>query len=133
MGPIKVLLSCFHKLISAFVLTFVCASFAQSQSITIKGTQFFVDSTHRIWFTGVNTPWHSWNDFGGSFDRNWWNSHFQLLKNQGINCSRIWISCDGNGAIKTSSNGVTGVSSTFYKDCDTLFAIAKRYGIIAGS
>ncbi len=129
MKSINFIFRSFRKIIFIVTLTSICAFFAKSQNITIKGTQFFADTTHRIWFTGVNTPWHSWNDFGGSFDRNWWNSHFQSLKTNGVNCSRIWISCNGDGAVKTSSTGVTGVSPTFYKDCDTLFAIAKRHGI----
>jgi Cellulase (glycosyl hydrolase family 5) len=100
-----------------------------AQSISVQGNEFYVNSSKRIWLNGANTPWHNWNDFGGSFDRNWWNSHFQILKSYGINCSRVWISCDGNGAVKTNSSGVTGISSTFFRDCDTLFAIAKRNGI----
>jgi hypothetical protein len=100
-----------------------------AQTITIQGNNFYVNSNKRIWLNGVNTPWNKWNDFGGNFDRNWWNSHFQTLKSYGINCSRIWISCNGNGAVYTNSSGVTGLSSTFFKDCDTLFAIAARNGI----
>ncbi len=102
---------------------------APAQIITLKGNQFFVDSVHRIWLNGVNTPWNHWNDFGGNFDRDWWNNHFQTLKSHGINCSRIWFSCDGKGAVNTDSSGVTGVSGTFFKDCDSLFAIAARNGI----
>lgn len=99
-----------------------------AQLISIKGNEFYVGSK-RIWLNGVNTPWNKWNDFGGNFDYDWWNNHFQTLKSNGINCSRIWISCDGNGAVKTDSTGVTGLSDTFFKDCDSLFSIAKRYEI----
>jgi len=96
--------------------------------ISIKGNHFVVGS-ERIWLNGVNTPWNKWNDFGGSFDYQWWDNHFKELRNNGINSSRIWISCDSNGAIKSDENGVTGLSETFFKDCDSLFAIAKRYGV----
>jgi len=113
-------------IILSLILLLNISAFAQT--ISIKGNEFYVDSK-RIWLNGVNTPWNVWNDFGGKFDYNWWNSHFQTLKNYGINCSRIWISCDGNGAVKTDSKGVTGLSETFFKDCDSLFAIAKRNGI----
>lgn len=98
----------------------------QAQHITVQGKEFYVDNGKRIWLNGVNTPWNKWNDFGGNFDRDWWNSHFQILKSNGINCTRIWFSCDGSGAIKTDLSGVTGLSATFFKDCDTLFAIARR-------
>ena len=101
----------------------------RAQHISIKDKQFVVNSGQRIWMNGVNTPWNKWNDFGGDFDRDWWDNHFKTLKNSGINCSRIWISCDGNGAVKTNAFGVTELSPTFFRDCDTLFAIAGRYGI----
>jgi hypothetical protein len=100
-----------------------------AQNISIKGNQFVVGSGQRIWLNGVNTPWNKWNDFGGSFDRNWWDNHFRTLMNSGVNCSRVWISCDGNGAVKTNEGGVTGLSPSFFRDCDSLFAIAGRYGI----
>lgn len=109
------------------MVVFISESFAQR--ISIKGNQFFTDSGKRIWLNGVNTPWNKWNDFGGSFDHEWWNNHFQILKSKGINCTRVWISCDGNGAVNTDSTGVTGLSPTFFKDCDSLFAIAARNGI----
>jgi hypothetical protein len=125
----KLILDSCKKGILILVLILWSEPLLLAQSITIQGNKFHVDSTKRIWLNGTNTPWNSWNDFGGSFDRNWWNTHFQTLKSYGINCSRIWISCDGNGAVKTNSSGVTGLSSTFFKDCDSLFAIAKRNGI----
>jgi hypothetical protein len=100
-----------------------------SQTISVRGNEFYVNSTQRIWLNGANTPWNKWNDFGGNFDRDWWNTHFQVLKSYGMNCSRIWISCDGKGAVKTDSTGVTGLSVPFFKDCDSLFAIARRNGI----
>jgi hypothetical protein len=102
--------------------------FPHAQKITIKKNEFYA-ATKRIWLNGVNTPWNKWNDFGKNFDFEWWNNHFRVLKENGINSSRIWISCDGNGAIKTDSTGVVGLSDTFFQDCDSLFSIARRYGI----
>jgi hypothetical protein len=119
----------YKKGILILVLILGSGLLAPAQNITIQGNKFYVNANKRIWLNGVNTPWNRWNDFGGSFDRNWWNTHFQTLKSYGINCSRIWFSCDGNGAVKTDSSGVTGLSATFFKDCDSLFAIAKRNGI----
>jgi hypothetical protein len=114
-------------LFSILISGLVFSSFAQT--ISVRGTEFYANSTKRIWLNGVNTPWDKWNDFGGDFDRNWWNNEFRILKSYGINCSRVWISCNGNGAVKTDSSGVTGLSSTFFRDCDSLFAIAQRNGI----
>jgi hypothetical protein len=125
----KLLQNSYKKSILTVALFLFSGLLVPAQTITIQGNKFYVNSNQRIWLNGVNTPWNSWNDFGGSFDRNWWNTHFQTLRSKGINCSRIWISCDGNGAVKTNTSGVTGLSSTFFKDCDSLFAIAKRNGI----
>ena len=103
--------------------------FLRAQFISVKGTEFYVNEDSRIWLNGANTPWNTWNEFGVNFDPAWWNEHFKTLKNHGINCSRIWFSCDGRGAVKTDSIGVTGLSSEFFRDCDSLFAIARRHGI----
>src|SRR5512133_1412161 len=117
------------KRIFVLLLIMTTGQILQAQHISIKDKQFVVGHGQRIWLNGVNTPWNNWNDFGGNFDRIWWETHFKTLKNSGVNCSRIWISCDGNGAVKTDATGVTGLSPSFFRDCDTLFAIAGRYGI----
>src|SRR5512133_20447 len=103
--------------------------FITAQHISIRGNEFFVDSSSRIWLNGVNTPWYHWKDFGKNFDCAWWNNHFRILKSSGINSTRIWFSCNGDGAVKTDASGVTGLSSTFFQDCDALFAIAESCGI----
>ena len=125
----KLLISSFKKRILILVLMLCSGLSLMAQFITIQGNQFYVDSSKRIWLNGTNTPWNKWNDFGGSFDWNWWDNHFQTLKKYGINCSRVWISCNGNGAVRTDSSGVTGLSPTFFIDCDSLFSIARRNGI----
>ena len=96
--------------------------------ITVKENQFFVGS-ERIWLNGVNTPWNNWNDFGGNFNYQWWDAHFRELRDHGINSTRIWISCDSNGAVKSNSSGVSGLSESFFRDCDSLFSIAKKNGV----
>jgi hypothetical protein len=119
----------FRKVILFLILVFSLECSVLAQTISVKGNIFYSDSNKRIWLNGTNTPWNTWNDFGGNFDRDWWNNHFQTLKSYGINCCRVWISCNGNGAVKTDSTGVTGLSNTFFKDCDSLFAMAARNGI----
>ena len=122
--------NCFNKKGILFLAVILSAGpSVMAQNISVNGTMFYVNSNKRIWLNGANTPWNHWNDFGGNFDRNWWNNHYQTLKSYGINCSRVWISCNGEGAVKTDSSGVTGLSPTFFKDCDSLFAIAGRNGI----
>ncbi len=120
-----------HKIIILMICA-VCSfslSIVRAQKITIDGLEFRVGS-NRIWMNGANTPWNNWNDFGGSFDYNWWNNHFQELQDNGINSSRIWFSCNGDVAPYINSSGyVTGVPQAFWDDCDQLFQIAQDKGI----
>ncbi len=100
-----------------------------AQRIMVNGTQFEVDGK-RIWLNGANTPWHRWNDFGtGNYDHGWWDDHMQTLNDNGINCIRVWISCNGGG-IRISPDGtVTGVTASFFSDLDRFFDLAKSHRI----
>lgn len=115
--------------VMTFMLIVFIVTSTNAQRISVRGNEFYVDHSRRIWLNGVNTPWHIWNEFGVNFDGNWWSGHFKTLKNHGINCARVWISCNGAGGVKTDASGVTGLSSVFFRDCDSLFIIARKYGI----
>jgi hypothetical protein len=94
--------------------------------ITISDTEFRAGSD-RIWINGANTPWHKWNDFGRGFDAAWWDKHFQQLHANGINATRVWISCNGEVGIKISASGhVSGCTHAFWRDLDSLFRIAQE-------
>jgi hypothetical protein len=83
-----------------------------------------------IYFNGANTPWDNWNDFGGSYDATFWSTHFQTLKNNGINSSRVWISCNGDVQPNINPDGtVTGVSTQFWDNLDNFFTAAQTNGI----
>lgn len=125
----KLVLIICHRGIILLLLVFFSGLALSAQHITIQQNQFYAGNGMRIWLNGVNTPWHHWNEFGEHFDRSWWESHFQTLESYGINCTRVWISCSGAGAVKTDSSGVTGLAPDFFKDCDSLFAIAGRHKI----
>jgi hypothetical protein len=94
--------------------------------ITISDTEFRA-GTNRIWINGANTPWHKWNDFGAGFDAAWWDKHFQQLHENGINATRVWISCNGEVGINISVSGhVSGCTRAFWRDLDSLFRIAQE-------
>jgi len=94
--------------------------------ITIAGTHFTV-GTNRIWINGANTPWHVWNEFGGKFDSVWWDNHFQKLHENGINATRVWISCNGETGINIDPAGhVQGCTPEFWTNLDSLLEIAAR-------
>lgn len=97
--------------------------------ITVKGNQFMVDGKS-IFMNGVNTPWDNWNDCGGSFDEAFWDNHFAELKEAGVNCTRIWISCNGDVGFSFSETGViSSVSAKFWRNMDTLMALAEKHQI----
>lgn len=101
----------------------------RAQRITVSGSRFTVGG-REIWLNGANTPWHSWNDFGtGNYDHDWWKGHMQTLKADGINCIRIWISCDGGGIRINPDGTVTGVTASFFGDLDRFFALAQSHKI----
>jgi hypothetical protein len=102
------------------------ASAAFGDRITIAGTEFRAGAD-RIWINGANTPWHSWNEFGGRYDGAWWDQHFRQLHDNGINATRVWISCNGEAGINLDSSGqVSGCTPAFWSDLDSLFQIAQN-------
>jgi len=95
--------------------------------VRVKGGDFYAGGK-KLWINGTNTPWNSWNDFGGSYDEKWWDEHFALLHAHGINAVRIWISCDGTVGINIDDNGlVTGVTDKYWSDLDSLFSLAQKH------
>jgi len=100
-----------------------------SQRISIDGNKFQVYG-QEIFINGVNTPWDNWNDFGGNYDHNFWNSEFQKIRLAGGNASRIWITCNGDVGINISTAGlVTGATTAHWEDLDDMFALAQQHKI----
>ncbi|MCL2603491.1 MAG: cellulase family glycosylhydrolase [Defluviitaleaceae bacterium] len=101
-----------------------------NKKITIQGEHFMVDGK-RIWINGANTPWNKWNDFGGEYNDAWWNEHFALLHENGLNATRVWVNCNNNqGAVIIDEEGtVSGTSRKHWDDLDLFFAAAERHQI----
>ncbi len=98
----------------------------KAQEVKICGNMFTVNGKH-IWFNGINTPWENFNDLGGSFNYEWWNSEFQKYADNHINLARVWIHCEGKNSPETDSNGyVAGASDLFWKQMDQLVRISKE-------
>lgn len=106
-----------------FLVQFIALS---GQRISVNGIQFEADGA-RVWLNGTNTPWDKWNDFGGGFEYDWWNDEFQELKDLHINCTRVWITCDGsNTGVTIGEDGfISGVNSLFWSHVDQLMEIAQ--------
>jgi hypothetical protein len=100
-----------------------------SQRISVDGTRFVVNGKE-IFMNGVNTPWNNWNDFGGKYDHDFWNNEFKRITDAGGNCSRIWISCDGEVGITIDSTGfVSGATDQYWKNLNDLFLLAREHHI----
>lgn len=95
-------------------------------TIAIEGNKFMVKG-EEIWMNGINTPWNNWNDFGGNYNYEYWADMFAELKNQGINCTRVWITCSGDVGINFDENGfVTGATDEHWEDLDSFFMYAAH-------
>ena len=100
-----------------------------SAKVTIDGTKFMVGDKE-LWLNGVNAPWDKWNDFGGGFNFEFWQDHFQKLHNSGVNAARIWIVCNGDVGMLISADGTfDGATTAHWEDLDNLFYLAEQYQI----
>ncbi len=100
-----------------------------SARVTAEGTKLMANGSE-LWINGVNTPWINWNDFCGSMEEQAWDDTFALLKEDNINCTRIWVNCNGTGAVSLNTSGtVSSVNEGHWSDLDKLFAIAEKYEI----
>ena len=101
----------------------------KNAKVTIDGTKFMVDG-NELWINGVNTPWQVWNDFCGNMDEASWESTFALLKQDNINCTRIWVNCNGTGVVRVDDKGkVYNINEDHWTDLDKLFALAEKYEV----
>ncbi|MDE7361755.1 MAG: DUF4038 domain-containing protein [Oscillospiraceae bacterium] len=98
--------------------------------VTVEGTKFMADGKE-LWINGTNTPWQKWNDFTSSvMDVGFWDTEFERLVADGVNCTRIWVNCDGMNIVRLSENGkVTSVNEEHWEALDALFDLADKHGL----
>lgn len=77
---------------------------SSSARVSVKDTDFIVNDKS-FWINGANTPWQHWNDFEGNMDETFWDNEFAKFAKDNINCTRIWINCNGEGAVKLDADG----------------------------
>jgi hypothetical protein len=117
------------NIILSVLLLLICTGNIYSQRITADGNKFCVYGKE-IFINGVNTPWDNWNDFGGNYDPNFWNTEFQEIRQAGGNASRIWITCNGDVGINISTTGlVSGATTAHWEDLDDMFALAEEHQV----
>ncbi len=117
------------NVLQIILLFMICPRDIYSQRITIVGNTFRVYGKE-IFINGVNTPWDNWNDFGGNYDHNFWNTEFQEIRQARGNASRIWITCNGDVGIDISTAGlVSGATLAHWEDLDDMFALAEEHQV----
>lgn len=123
----------FTRLLVVFSALYGLTQVANAQFVSIINKNFVVNGSAScpIYFNGANTPWDKWNDFGSNnYSTTFWSSHFKTLKDNGLNSTRIWFTCNGAGQPSINANGVTtGANTKFWQDCDHLFQQAEANGI----
>lgn len=112
-----------------------CSQASENARVYIEGTKFMAGG-NELWINGVNTPWKNWNDFTGSMiEGTWsgdlnirfWDEEFARLVSDGINCTRIWINCEGEGIVSLTENGeIQGINENHWDDLDKLFELAEK-------
>jgi hypothetical protein len=114
-----------------YMLVFILCVFALfteksfSQRIYVENDSLKVNG-NTIFINGANTPWNNWNDFGGSYDHDWWDNEFSRIKNAGGNATRIWITCSGEVGINIDSSGyVSGATQAHWDDLADMFQLAR--------
>jgi len=84
-------------------------------------------------WNGVNIPW---NQFGydtgaNALNQTWFQIFFSQAQENHINAARFWLHCDGRASPLFNPDGsVSGLSSTFLSDLQTLVSMAKQYDIV---
>ncbi|MBN1950831.1 MAG: cellulase family glycosylhydrolase [Bacteroidales bacterium] len=101
----------------------------KAQEVELEGNGF-TRGGNPIWFNGINTPWHHFDDFGGRFDREWWGKEFNRYVDNHINLVRVWIHCSGKFSPDTRDDGfVTGASEEFWEDMDALVEMSSAHRV----
>jgi hypothetical protein len=119
----------FSALIAVVFILPVIAFAAVPGRVTVNGTQFNVCGQN-IWMCGANTPWDNWNDFGGTYTPSFWDTHYAQFNPNGLNASRVWITCSGEVGINIDSTGyVSGATAAHWADLDDFFAKAQSHGV----
>jgi len=102
---------------------------SSSARVSVKDTDFIVNDKP-FWINGANTPWQHWNDFEGNMDETFWDNEFAKFAEDNINCTRIWINCNGEGAVKLDADGnITSINEKHWDDLDKLFEIAEKHKV----
>lgn len=117
-------------LVLALTITSVSGCMEKASArVTVKDGKFWVDEKE-LWLNGCNTPWYNWNEFNGGMNAEAWENTFAQLAEDNINCTRIWVNCDGQSIVRLDSDGeIYNIAEGHWTDLDALFGLAEKYGV----
>ncbi|CAL2105033.1 putative Cellulase family glycosylhydrolase [Tenacibaculum sp. 190524A02b] len=103
---------------------------AQINTIHLNGKEYYIN--------GVNIPWNNFGwDFGEhhiwgeGYDSNWFKDSFKDLQENGVNCVRIWIHCDGRANPNFDEQGyVTGLDNNFLQQLNNVVKLANEHSLM---
>jgi hypothetical protein len=113
-----------------FTLFLQFSGAAPANTINFDGKEYYIN--------GINVPWNSFgsdvgthHEWGALYDPEFFTGFFQECSENGINCVRLWIHCDGRSTPEFDDDGsVTGLDANFLSDFDALLKIARDNSVM---
>lgn len=119
------------KFVQLFILVIISnVSFAQFNSIHINGNDYFIN--------GINLPWNNFgwdfgihDEWGAGYDNLFFESAFEEFENNGVNCIRIWVHCDGRANPEFDESGyVTGLDEGLLEQLEDFIERANDHSLM---
>lgn len=103
---------------------------ANAQQIRFQNQDIFIN--------GVNMPWNEFGwDFGehhlwgAGYDSLYFENTFAELEENGVNCVRMWVHCDGRASPNFDENGfVTGLDNGMLEELNDFVTRAKNHNLL---
>ena len=99
-------------------------------TITYNGKEYYIN--------GINVPWNQFgtdagthSEWGSLYREEFFSTFFHECQQNGVNCVRLWIHCDGRSTPEFDDNGsVTGLDDNFLSDFDNILKIASENSVM---
>ncbi|MCP4437783.1 MAG: cellulase family glycosylhydrolase [Aureispira sp.] len=107
-------------------------------SVLSLDAQHLIFQDRNYFINGVNLPWNKFGwDFGHyevegvGYNPSFFEQAFTELEEQGVNCIRMWIHCDGRASPEFDEDGyVTGLDYNFFEHMDDFLERAQQHNLM---
>lgn len=108
----------------------------QPGRIYTEGRNFY-NAGEIFYLNGCNTPWRTFNEFGGdgihqgAYNHEWWASEFSRLSTLGVNSVRVWINdnSENSGIILNNDGTINNITTLFWDNVNDMLSLAETNGI----